>query len=102
MSKSKLIGIIGACIVVIIVVIVVVAGGPTPSSQVNAAPPEFLQVGETYYGSVADGSWGLWETGFKVLEIMDDNWIVAEFSVSGETAAAWLNISQLTMIHQIP
>jgi len=78
MSKSKLIGIIGSCIVVVVVVVIAVMGCDTAPSAVNAAPPDFLQVGEVYYGYIAEGSWGPWDDGFKVLNIIDDKWIVAE------------------------
>lgn len=98
MSKIKLIGIVVACTLVVLVGIMAVAGCDTPPSATNAAPPNFLKIGGTYYGYFADGS----GQGFKVLEIIDDRWIVAELSAEGETIAVWLNVTQLIMIHQAP
>ncbi len=98
MNRIKLIGIVVACTVVILVGIMAVVGCDTSPSAANAASPGFLKIGETYYGYFVDG----WEQRFKVLEIIDDRWIVAELSAEGETMAVLLNVTQLIMIHQAP
>jgi len=103
MSKSKLMGIIGACVVVVIVVVIVTAGGPTPRSAVNAASPKFLQVGEVYEAMTAAASYDARDLCFKVLEIVDDKWIVAMMRQDAPEEyryEAWLNTSQFILVRQ--
>ena len=103
MSRNKLIGIAAACIVIVIVVVIATIGGPRSPAEANSRAPHFFRVGEVYEAMTAGDPYGPRDLCFEVLEIIEDEWIVAEMERDAPEEyryEAWLNTSQLIVVWQ--
>ena len=100
-SRNRLIGIAVGCTVVVLVVVIAMAGGPTPPAEANSRDSSFLEVGRVYYAATAAESHGRRNLYFRVLEIIEDEWILAEMELDAPQEyryEAWLNTSQLIVV----
>ncbi len=103
-SRNRLIGIAVGCTVVVLVVVIAMAGGPTPPAEANSRDPSFLEVGRVYYAATAAESHGRRNLYFRVLEIIEDEWILAEMELGAPQEyryEAWLNTSQLIVVWHV-
>jgi len=103
-SRNRLIGIAVGCTVVVLVVVIAMAGGPTPPAEANSRDSSFLEVGRVYYAATAAESHGRRNLHFRVLEIIEDEWILAEMELGAPQEyryEAWLNTSQLIVVWHV-
>lgn len=74
----------------------------TPSPEANKPSLDFLEVGGFYRTETAliDGTYE--ELDFKVLEVVNDRWVLVELRRYDQPAGVWLNTSQLVFIERTP